>query len=282
MTTARAYSDVEYVFTPHARTLPDVRAYLAALWERRQFIKALAEANLRRKGASTTLGNLWRVLSPLLQAAIYFFLYKVLRGDSARSAFLPVLIGDFFFFSLTMNALSDGGSSIKQGKGLMLNSTFPRALLPLTTIYTSLRSFVAMFGVLVVIFPLLGGAVGPGVFVLPLVLMIHVVMNVGIALLVSTVVTLMPDASNAMQYVTRMLFFVTPVIYPVTLLPDTGRAILTVVQPLFTVFTSYQMILTGGMPRATDIAISAVWAAALLVFGGRMFLMREREFALYV
>jgi teichoic acid transport system permease protein len=281
MTTVNAYSDVEYTFTPHSRSLPDVRAYVLSLWERRHFIEALAQATIRQKASNTTLGNLWRILNPLLQAGLYFFLYNVLRGSSANTKFLPVLIAGFFFFELTMTALTQGGSSIKQSKGLMLNSSFPRALLPLTVVYTSLRSFVAMLGVLVVLFPLLGGQVGPGFLVLPLLFAIQVVMNVGIALLMATVVTLVPDATNAMQYVARLMFFVTPVIYPVTLLPPVAMKIL-LIQPTFPVFAAYQAIFSGGTPSFFHIAISAVWAAVMLVVGGRAFLKREREFALYV
>ena len=116
----------------------------------------------------TVLGNLWSVLNPLFQAGIYYFLYTVLRSGAGAGAFLPILIANFFFFGLSMTALGEGGSSIKRGKGLMLNSTFPRALLPMTTVYKSLRSFVPAACVLVVLFPLVGGTLGPGLFVLPL------------------------------------------------------------------------------------------------------------------
>ena len=64
-------------------TLPDLREYLDALYERRQFMVALAKADLRSLAAGTALGGLWSVLDPLFQAAIYYFLYVVLRGRGA-------------------------------------------------------------------------------------------------------------------------------------------------------------------------------------------------------
>ncbi len=114
-----------------------------------------------------------------------------------------------------MAALGEGGQSIRRAKGLMLNSTFPRALLPVTSVYKSLRQFVAIACVFAVLFPLLGGRLGPGLFVLPLLFVIQIVMNVGIAMLVSTFVVLVPDGTNVMTYVRQILFFATPVIYPV-------------------------------------------------------------------
>ena len=278
MTTPREYSDVEYVFEPHSPVMPDLRKYVGALWQRRQFMVALADADLRAARARTRLGDIWSVLDPLFMAVIYFFLFTVLRGG-ARAAFLPILIGDIFLFSLTASALTEGGSAIKRSKSLMLNSTFPRALLPLTTVYKAYRKFVLMALVLVVIFPVVGGQVGPGLFVLPLLFVIQLVMNVGIALLVCTFVTLNPDASNLMAYVSRVLFFATPLIYPVSLLPP-GAKLLVGWQPLFGLFSGYQAILSGGVPSPSSVIHAALWAAALFAIGARVFLRRERKFAI--
>jgi|Tabmets5t2r1_1033131.scaffolds.fasta_scaffold07348_2 ABC-type polysaccharide/polyol phosphate export permease len=280
MTAVSEYSDVEYVFEPHSSTMPDIREYLKALWARRQFMEELAHADLRSERSRKILGNLWSVLNPLFQAGIYYFLYAVLRPGAGHE-FLPILVANFFLFGLSMAALTEGGQSIRRGKGLMLSSTFPRALLPVTSVYKSLRSFVPAACVLVVIFPLMGGTLGPGLLVLPLLFTLQVVMNIGFALLVSTYVVLIPDGNNVVQWVTRLLFFATPIIYPVALLPSAAKAILQF-QPLYPVFASYQAIFGGDTPSAGLIVMSALWAAALLVVGGRVFLKHERELALYL
>jgi teichoic acid transport system permease protein len=282
MTEPGKYSDVEYVFEPHSTALPDLREYVRSLWERRQFMVALARADLRTLRTSTALGNIWSVLDPLFQASIYYFLYAVLRrGSTNQIQFLPVLIGDFFLFSLSMAALGEGGASIKRGKGLMLNSTFPRALLPVTSVYKSLRNFVPSACVFAVLFPLVGGRPGPGLFVFPLLFALQIMMNIGIALLVSTFVVLIPDGTNVMSYVTRVLFFATPVVYPVALLPQSAR-LLVGWQPLFPLFASYQAIFSGGVPSTGLLLQTAVWSIALFVIGGQVFLRHEREFAIHL
>jgi len=280
MEVAGNYSDVEYVFEPHSRTLPDVREYITALWDRRQFMTELARSDLRSARSSTTLGNIWSVMDPLFQAAIYYFLYTVLRrGSSSNSTFLPTLIGGLYLFTLSMSALGEGGASIKRSKGLMLNSTFPRALLPVTTVYKSLKDFIPSALVFVVLYPAVGGKVGTGFLVLPLLFVLQVVMNIGIALLVSTYVTLFPDGNNVMTYVSRVLFFATPVVYPVALLPATARVAIGW-QPLFPLFASYQAVFSGGVPNPLLVLETAAWAFVLLVVGGQYFLRHEREFAM--
>jgi teichoic acid transport system permease protein len=276
------YSDVEYVFEPHSPALPDLSQYFAALWDRRQFMVELARADLRTLRTSTALGNIWSVLDPLFQAGVYYFLFSVLRKGSTNSKqFLPVLIGGYFLFALSMAALGEGGSSIKRAKGLLLASTFPRALLPITAVYKSLRMFVPSACVFLVLFPLTGGKYGSGMFLIPLIFVLQTTMNVGIALLVSTFITLVPDAGNVMAYVNRVLFFATPVVYPIALLPASAKVLISW-QPLFPLFASYQAIFSGGMPSPILLVETAAWAVFLLVVGARVFLRHEREFAMHL
>jgi teichoic acid transport system permease protein len=282
MTTGE-YSDVEYVFEPHTTSMPpNLREYIASVWERREFMAALAKSDLRSARSNTSLGTVWAVLDPLFQAGIYFFLYIVLRGGgAAAAAFLPVLVGNMFLFQLSMAALGDGGASIKRAKGLMLNSTFPRALLPVTAVYKSIRSFGTNAAVFVVLFPLLGGKFGPGLFLLPLLFALQTVMSIGNALLVSTYITLVPDGTNVMNYVTRILFFATPVIYPVSLLPPAGK-VHVAWQPLFALFASYQAVFSGTLPSFASLMQVVFWSFALLILGGYFFLRREREFTIHL
>jgi ABC-type polysaccharide/polyol phosphate export permease len=184
-----------------------------------------------------------------------------------------------FLFQLSMGALNEGGASIKRSKGLMLASTFPRALLPITTVYKLYRKFVFAGCVFAVVFILVGGRPGPGFFLLPLVFVLQMVMNTGIALLVSTYVTLVADGSNVIAYVARILFFATPVIYPANILPP-GAKVLIAWQPLFALFSSYQTILAGGTPSFSLLLQTAFWAFALLIGGAWVFLRRERDFTM--
>jgi ABC-type polysaccharide/polyol phosphate export permease len=78
-----------------------------------------------------------------------------------------------------------------------------------------------------------------------------------------------------------MLFFATPVIYPIALLPDAAR-LLVGWQPLFALFASYQAVFTGEVPSLALVLQAIVWAAILLVVGGRVFLRHEREFAIHL
>ena len=53
------------MFEPHSATLPDVREYLKALWDRRQFMHELASSDLRTERSGKVLGNLTRASVPM-------------------------------------------------------------------------------------------------------------------------------------------------------------------------------------------------------------------------
>jgi teichoic acid transport system permease protein len=279
----REYSDVEYVFEPHSTTRPPARQYVRDLWERRQFMRALARARLRGERGNTFMGELWGVLDPLFQAAIYLFIVTVIRrggrGGLDMMTTATLIIAGVFFFNYSRAALNEAGRSILNSKALMLNSTFPRALLPLAEIYKALIAFVPSIALYAVIHIVTQRPVGQGIFLLPLLFLIQTTLGIGLALLVATAAVYVRDTVNLLNYVMRVLIFLTPVIYPYTALPPALRTILSV-NPLFPLFAAYQTIVLGGVPSLGQVLLSAFYAVLYLVVGYRVFVSHERAFAL--
>jgi teichoic acid transport system permease protein len=274
-----SYSDIEYVFEPHGATSTPILPYVRALWERREFMLAHARAELRSKQSSTVFGALWGVLDPLIQAGLYFLLFTIIRRGGRPIDFLHVLIGCIFLFQLALASITEGGRSVRSSKNLMLNSTFPRALFPITTVCKGVLTFPPKVLVYAAFHLGLQAPVGRGLLLLPLLFGLQLVLMLGLALLVSTLTVFFKDAENAVQYVGRLLFFITPVIYPLALIPDGVRAVISW-QPFFALFASYQEILDGGLPGFGLLIQVALWAVGLLVIGARVFLRHEREFAI--
>ena len=236
------YSDIEYVFEAGAATSTPLLPYVKSVWERRRFMLELARAGVRGKQSSTILGHIWGVVDPLFQALLYYLLFTIIRKGGRPIDFLPVLIAGFFLFGLAASALSEGGRSIRGSKSFMLNSTFPRAIFPITSMYTAVLRFAPAIFVYAAFHIVLGAPTGPQLLLLPVLFAIQLVMMLGLALLMSATVALFADAGNAIQYVTRILFFTTPVIFPLAAIPAGIRSTLEW-QPFFPLFR----VLPGGL-----------------------------------
>jgi ABC-type polysaccharide/polyol phosphate export permease len=276
--------EVEYVFEPHSVGIPPLRPYLQELWDRRRFVRTLARTEIQGKRSSMVAGQLWALLDPLFQAGIYFLLIQILRGGQGGrgTAYqMTLLISGVFLFFYTRTSMNDGARSVIGGRGLLLNTSFPRALLPISSVYKGLLELAPAGIVYFAIHLAVGRPIGMGVAFLPLLLVLHTTLNLGLALLFAALTVYMRDVTQLLGYLTRVLFFITPILYPVALLPDGIRTAMSF-NPLYPVFAAYQEVVGGGVPTIGQLAGSLIWAVVFLVVGAGLFVSHERAFALHV
>ena len=121
------------VYEPFKAGLPPMRAYLRSLWHRRAFISEFARSELREQNFGSVFGQLWLVLNPLLLSGVYFLLIYVIGGTSDSTRF-GHLTSTLFLFYLVANSLTGGVKAITSGQRLILNTSFPRIMLPLLSL----------------------------------------------------------------------------------------------------------------------------------------------------
>src|SRR5205807_6806032 len=112
------------------------------LWRRREFALELSRTRLRAQHFDTVFGQLWMVLNPLLLAGVYFVLVDIIRPNSRGLAFFAHLMAGLFAYYFVSNAMREGVKSVVKGGKLILNTAFPRALLPLSSVITAFLRFV--------------------------------------------------------------------------------------------------------------------------------------------
>lgn len=284
--TDREYSDVVYVFEPNRKEMPPLREYLEGLWVRRKFMTAMSSAEVRGGRSAMVLGELWGIIDPIFQAALYWFLLSIIRGKQSGpgatdwSSRMVLMVGCIFLFNFISVCIGDGGRSILKAKSLMLNSTFPRGLLPLSSVYRALTEFIPAVVIYVIFHVAFGQPVGIGMAAMPFLFAVELAMAIGMAFMFAAFTVFLRDTSNIINYSMRVFFFATPVIYPVSSLGGGLGTILRIVNPFFALFAAFQACLTGGTPSPVDMLIAVAWATFFLVAGYRIFVTNERSFAL--
>ena len=123
-----------HVYEPHKAGLPPMGSYLHELWRRRQFAYEMARTTLRAQNFNTALGQLWLLLNPLLLTCVYFLLIDILRDHSRGSVFFAHLMAGLFAYNFISTSLNQAGRSVTKGGRLVLNTAFPRTLLPLSAV----------------------------------------------------------------------------------------------------------------------------------------------------
>ena len=269
------------VYEPTVTGLPPLRPYLAALWERRRFMWHLARTDLKAEHYNTVLGQVWVVLDPLFLAAVYFLLRSVVRPPATgadRNQVIAHLIWAVFFFMYTNNVVMSGSRALVRGGGLILNASFPRAVLPLVAVIKAACDFAPTLLVYFVFQAVLGQPFTPALFFVPLVVLILTVFNTGVALLAAPITLFYRDTANVIPYITRIWMYITPVLFAVDEIPAGLKAYLRW-NPLYPVFAALEQIFTGSTPSAGYLLAATGWAFAAFILGAVVFLSREREFA---
>ncbi len=274
------FTTERHVYEPHRIGLPPLRSYLRTAWRRREFALEMARTNLRSQHYNTVFGQLWLVLNPLLLATVYFILVEILRarGTGGLTFFAHLMAGlfAFYFFSSSVN---QGAKSVVGGGRLILNTAFPRILLPLSSVVTALMRFLPTLAIYAVMHAVAGLPVGPHLlWAIPIFAMI-VVFSSGVAMLFAAAHVYFRDLSSFLPYVTRIWLYASPVLYYVEQVPERFKPILAV-NPLYPLLAAWSDVLNQGQqPNATFLVWGLAWALAALVVGGLFFISREREFA---
>jgi teichoic acid transport system permease protein len=268
-----------YVHEPHRVGLPPLLPYLRSLWQRREFAFELARTRLRSQHFNTAFGQLWLLLNPVLLGAVYFLLVDILRhGRHAPHAFAH-LLGCLFAFQLVSDAARLGSKSVVKGGRLILNTAFPRLLLPISSVIQAFMRFLPTLVIFAIVHTVSGLPVNANLlWVIPLIVL-FTLQATGVATLVAVGQVYFRDLSSFLPYMLRVWMYISPILYYASEVPKRYHFLLEVnpVAPLLTAWS--RVLIFGQAPPAHDLLLGAAWAVALLLVGSLFFMSREREFA---
>lgn len=274
------FTGEHHVYEPYKVGLPPLGPYLREIWRRREFAFQLSKTKLRAKHFDTAFGQLWMVLNPVLLACVYFLLVMVIRGGSRGMDFFAHLTAALFAFQLFSTAVQEAANSIVRGGRLILNTAFPRVLLPLSSVVGSFRRFVPTMAVYALVHVLVGRPITWELLLtIPLVVMI-LMMASGVSSLVAAGQVYFRDLSSFLPYVLRIWLYATPILYYADDADDRGLAALLWVNPMAPLIRSWSSVIDDGrLPSTEVIAAGAGWVSFFFVAGLVFFISRERELA---
>ncbi|MDQ3849628.1 MAG: ABC transporter permease [Actinomycetota bacterium] len=273
------FTSERHVYEPHRVGLPPLRPYLRTLWRRREFAIELSRTNLLAQHVNTVFGQLWLVLNPLLLAGIYFILVDILQQGTHGADFFAHLMAGLFAFTFFNQSVTQGAKSVVGGGRLILNTAFPRTLLPLASVLTAFLRFLPTIVVYAAVHVAIGLPLGLHLlWVVPLFALL-VVFAAGVTLLVAAAQVYFRDISSFLPYVMRIWLYASPVLYYLEDVPERFK-IITDLNPLAPMLGAWSDVLTrGAVPSGGRVALAAGWALATFVVGALVFISREREFA---
>ena len=258
---------------------------------RRRLVRYLVQADIRKRGADTLLGNIWWVLDPLLQMAVYvvFISIVVTRTTPDYPLFIFSAILPWKWFTASMG---DSTSSIVRHEQLIKQIQFPKIVLPTAAAsagVVSLAFGVVALGILMLFF---SDRISPYLLFIPLIAAVQFVFTLGCAYLVAAGNVFFRDLGNVETHALRLWWFLSPGLYSLAALDDvelfqTYPALLTLAHanPFAILFDAYRTVIYGtphgapGPPDFASLGILFVVSVALLALTTYLFKRLEPNFA---
>lgn len=200
---------------------PGLVEYIRQLWGRRHFILAFSQAKLTAQYSKAKLGQLWQVVTPLLNALVYYLIFGLILGtknDFSEDVFVPFLVTGVFVFTFTQSSVMSGVRAISGNLGLVRALHFPRASLPISFALQQLQQLLFSMIVLLVIVVAFGSYPTLSWLLILPALVLQFVFNTGLALIMARLGSKTPDLAQLMPFVMRTWMYASGVMFSIPLM----------------------------------------------------------------
>ena len=251
---------------------PTVGGMISAVASYRELVKNLVVRDLKLKYRGSVLGFVWSLVNPLATVTIYTVAFTFILRTSIPG-FVVFLLLNLLAWSFFVNSASMAAGAFVDGSGLMKSVVFPRSILPIATVLFNLAqyllSFLVLFPLVLVVYRL---SLGAPMLAFPVLLALQVVFTIGVALLLAVSTAFFRDTRHLLDLALSLLFWLTPVIYPLSQVDERFRTVVRFT-PLSPFVVGYQdMFFYGRWPETSTWVTAASYAAVALVAGAWTFL----------
>ncbi len=199
---------------------PGLFAYIRMVWDRRHFIVAYSTARSVSMYTEARLGQLWQVLTPLLNSAVYYLVFGILfQANRGIQHYIAYLVTGVFIFGFTERSIVVGSTVMRANIALIRALHFPRACLPLAYVLVEFQQLLLS---MLVLFAIVLGTGEPLTWywlLLVPVMVLQATFNMGAALIMARLGAGAQDVSQLIPFLTRIWRYFCGVMYSIASLP---------------------------------------------------------------
>lgn len=263
----------------------------AELFEYRELLWILAARDVKVRYKQTALGASWAILQPLLTMIIFTIVFGRLAGlDKRIDGNIPYPIYSlcallpWMFFA---NSLAQAGNSLVGNQNMLKKIYFPRLVMPIASILSTLIDFAVafvVFVVMLVIYSLCGHPIVPtsALLTLPAFVLLAFLAALAVGLWLSALNVEYRDVRYVIPFLVQFWMYATPIAYPSSLIRQKSELLYTLygLNPMVGVVDGFRWALLGKTPPPGAMLLVSVVSVAVLLVGGLFYFRRmEKSFA---
>ncbi|MGQ9613278.1 MAG: ABC transporter permease [Chloroflexus sp.] len=268
---------------------------LQELWQYRELIRNLILRDLRARYKGSALGYLWTQIAPLGMMLVYVIVFSFLLPNGLAMFPVFIIVG-LLPWNYTAEAVLSGTRSIIDNAALVKKVYFPREVLPLVAVGSSLLNFILslpMMALVIIVVQLatLGRLnLSWSIVYLPVIMALQTIFLAGLALLLGAGAVFFRDVVHLIGIVINIWFFLTPIIYPLSTISEGLAArLIRWFNPLASIIEFYREIIYGnpvpvgliptpGVPALSAMLRVGLTGLIILAFGYWVFQRTSRHF----
>ena len=249
---------------------------LDELWAYRDLLFFMVWRDLKGRYRQTALGPVWFILQPLMSMVLYSVIFgwiaKLPSDNQPYAVFTYVALLPWDFFT---DAVSSGTNSLLGSMNLISKVYFPRLIVPLSQVISSLVDFCISMVVLAGM--MVAYRIHPtwGLLLIPFYLLLAAMTGMGIGLWFSGVIVRFRDFGQVVGFLVRVLMYTAPVVYSISLVPAEWRTLYSL-NPVTAVVEGFRWALlgTGALP---DWKLAVTTLCVVVFFTGALYNFKRVE-----
>lgn len=251
------------------------------IWRNRELLYFLTLRDISVRYKQTFAGFFWLLLQPILTVLIFTFIFGQITKIAVSDVSYPVFVfSGLVFWNLFSRSIITSSESIVANQNLVKKVAFPRIILPLSSIGVHIVDFFFSFLIFIILLIIFKTKISLlGILVLPFILLLTFFSSFGIGCFFASINVKYRDIRLLLPFLIQLLFFLTPVIYPLESI-DKKYQLLLLLNPVAGSIETFKVLLfkTGNIDYKV-IFSSILISFILLFFGIYKFKIQERFFA---
>ncbi|MCI0607242.1 ABC transporter permease [bacterium] len=225
----------------------------------------------------TILGFAWAIIRPLFSMVLFSLVFgrmvKVPTDGIPYPIFSYVALLPWTYFSSAMTAST---MSLLTDSKLFTKVYFPRLIIPMTPVLAKLLDFAIASIMLGGMMAWYGTMPNINILFLPFLLILMVLTASGVGMWLSALSIQYRDIKHAAPFVTQLLMYAAPVVWPASLIPDKYR-LLYGLYPIAGVIEGFRSALLGRTSMPWDLIVIGTISASLIAFSGAIYFRRKED-----
>ena len=253
---------------------------LREVWRYRELLFFLVWRDIKVRYKQTALGAAWAVMQPLFAMVVFTVFFGRLAKVPSDGLPYPLFsYAALLPWQLFANALIQSSNSVVAGERLITKVYFPRLVIPLASVLSSVVDFAVAFVIVLGMMAWYGVAPAWTILTLPLFFFLTLVTALAAGLWLAALNVEYRDVRYTVNFLVQLWLFASPVAYSSTLVPEPWRPLYGL-NPMAGVIEGFRWALLGRTaPPGAMLAVSTAITALILVGGLYYYRRMEKTFA---